>query len=143
VAERISILLTPEPLDPSEALRFVSDPGSGATCLFEGTVRSSSNVAEGEVTNLTYEAYGELALERMREIADEMLERWPVRRVALHHRTGALGVGETSVVIACSAPHRAEAFEACRQGIERIKQEVPIWKQEHLTSGNSVWVRGS
>jgi len=106
-------------------------------------VRTTSNEAEADVTGLRYEAYEELALARMREIAGEMLERWPARKAAILHRTGDLDVGEVSVVVACSTPHRAEAFEACRHGIERIKQEVPIWKQEHLASGDALWVRGS
>ena len=78
-----------------------------------------------------------------REIAGEVLERWTVSKVALLHRTGELGIGEVSVAVACSAPHRAEAFEACRHGIERIKQDVPIWKKESLTTGDAQWVVGS
>jgi molybdopterin synthase catalytic subunit len=139
--ERTMIVLTPDPLNATEALRFVSDAASGATCLFEGTVRGSSS--EGDVTGLRYEAYEELATSRMREIAGEMLEKWPVRRAALLHRTGDLGVGQVSVIVACSTPHRAEAFEACRHGIERIKEEVPIWKREQLATGEAHWVRGS
>ena len=80
---------------------------------------------------------------RLETIADEMFERWPLRKVAFLHRSGELGVGEVSVVVACSSPHRAEAFEACRHGIEQLKQDVPIWKKEHLTSGASSWVMGS
>jgi molybdopterin synthase catalytic subunit len=97
----------------------------------------------GEVTSLTYEAWDELALRRLEEIAGEMLERWPLSRVAILHRTGELPVGEISVVVACSSPHRAEAFEACRHGIERLKEDVPIWKKEHLVAGESHWVMGS
>ena len=92
---------------------------------------------------LDYEAWDELAERRLHEIAGEILERWPVRKVALLHRTGRLGIGEVSVALACSAPHRADAFEACRHGIERVKQDVPIWKRESLTSGESEWVHGS
>jgi molybdopterin synthase catalytic subunit len=72
-----------------------------------------------------------------------MRSTWPVRKVALLHRIGALDVGETSVLVACSAPHRAEAFEACRHGIERLKQDVPIWKKEGLATGEAHWVMGS
>jgi molybdopterin synthase catalytic subunit len=143
MAERTLIILTPDPLDPVEAIRFVSDPASGATCLFEGTVRSSSTAADDEVSGLRYEAYEELATSRMNEIAGEMMEKWPVRKAALLHRIGELGVGEVSVLVACSTPHRADAFEACRHGIERIKNEVPIWKQEQLVTGEAHWVRGS
>ena len=72
-----------------------------------------------------------------------MLERWPLRKVALLHRFGELGLGDVSVVVACSSAHRAEAFEACRHGIEQLKEDVPIWKKEHLTTGVSSWVMGS
>ena len=141
MADPVSVLLTSDPLDPAKALEFVGDPGAGGTCVFVGTVREHSDA--GDVTGLRYESYEELAGSRLREIAAELFERWPVRKAALHHRTGDLGVGEISVVVACSTPHRAEAFASCRHGIERIKADVPIWKQEHLTTGDAHWVRGS
>ena len=72
-----------------------------------------------------------------------MTSKWDVGKVALLHRTGRLEIGEVSVAVACSAPHRADAFEACRHGIERIKQDVPIWKKESLTTGDAQWVMGS
>ena len=109
--------------------------------MFLGTVRDRST--DGEVTGLTYEAWDELATRRLEELATEMFERWPLRKVALLHRSGELEVGEVSVVVACSAPHRSEAFEACRHGIEQLKRDVPIWKKEHLRSGASSWVMGS
>jgi molybdopterin synthase catalytic subunit len=130
-----------DPLSVDEAVTFVADPGAGATCVFAGTVRDHSDA--GEVRGLTYEAWDELALARLGELGGELFERWPVLRVAILHRTGDLAVGETSVVVACSAPHRADAFEACRHGIERLKHDVPIWKKEALASGDSHWVKGS
>ena len=133
--------MTDAPLDPSEALRAVSDPGAGGTVLFSGTVRDRS--AGGEVSGLDYEAWDERAVLLMESIGEEILDRWPVRRVALLHRTGHLDVGEVSVIVCCSAPHRAEAFEAARHGIERIKHDVPIWKKEVLVSGEAHWVMGS
>ena len=136
---RVSV--TSESLSTDEALAFVADPGVGGICVFIGTVRDHSTA--GEVTGLRYEAWDELATRRLEEIAGEMLERWPVRKVALLHRTGALEVGEASVVVACSAPHRDDAFAACRHGIERLKQDVPIWKKEELASGDAHWVMGS
>jgi molybdopterin synthase catalytic subunit len=141
VSDASHLSVTPAPLSVDEALAFVADPGAGGTCLFVGTVRDRS--AEGDVTGLRYEAYEELALVRLREIADEMLERWPLRKVCLLHRTGELAIGEASVVVAISAAHRAEAFEACRHGIERLKDDVPIWKKEQLTSGEAHWVMGA
>ncbi|HEX9311978.1 MAG TPA: molybdenum cofactor biosynthesis protein MoaE [Actinomycetota bacterium] len=139
--ERLLVRVTAEPLDASAAMAWVDDPGAGGTCVFVGTVRDHSDA--GEVTGLTYEAWEEEAERRMREVAGEMLDRWPVRRAALLHRTGELGIGDASVVVACSAPHRAEAFDACRHGIERIKGDVPIWKKEALTAGEAHWVMGS
>jgi molybdopterin synthase catalytic subunit len=135
------VRITGEPLRMEEAADFVADPAAGATCVFAGTVRNRSEA--GDVSGLVYEAWDELAERRLREVAGEMRSTWQVRRVALLHRTGALDVGETSVVVACSAPHRAEAFEACRHGIERLKQDVPIWKKEALATGDAHWVMGS
>jgi len=141
VSEASHVSVTPAPLSVDEALAFVADPGAGGTCVFVGTVRDRS--AAGEVSGLRYEAYDDLALARLREIADEMHERWPLRKVCLLHRTGELAIGEASVVVAVSAAHRAEAFEACRHGIERLKDDVPIWKKEQLTSGEAHWVMGA
>ena len=139
--DAVLVRLTEQPLDPAEALSFVSHAGAGGTVLFSGTVRDHSQ--GGEVTGLDYEAWPERAEAQLRAIAAEMRERWPVRRAAILHRTGHLDVGEVSVVVCCSAPHRAEAFEACRHGIERIKEDLPIWKKEALTSGEAQWVMGS
>lgn len=133
--------ITAEPLDPAEALAFVGDPGAGGTCLFVGTVRDRSDA--GAVTGLRYEAWEDLALRRLRELGAELLDRWPLRTVALLHRTGDLAIGEVSVVVACSAPHRVEAFEACRYAIDRLKGDVPIWKKEFLASGEACWVMGT
>ena len=130
-----------DPIGAGEAIDFVSDRAAGGTCVFLGTVRDHSEA--GAVTGLTYEAWEEQTELRLEELADEMFERWPLRKIAFLHRSGELGVGEVSVVVACSSPHRAEAFEACRHGIEQLKQDVPIWKKEHLTSGASSWVMGS
>ena len=141
MAERILIRVAAESVDPQEALAFVADAAAGGTCLFLGTVRDHSDA--GGVTGLDYEAWDELAERRLREIAGEMTSKWDVGKVALLHRTGRLEIGGVSVAVACSAPHRADAFEACRHGIERIKQDVPIWKKESLTTGDAQWVMGS
>jgi molybdopterin synthase catalytic subunit len=135
------VRVTASPLESAEALAFVADPGSGGTVLFAGTVRDHSDA--GGVTGLTYEAWEERAVALLEAVAAEMLERWPVRKVALLHRVGQLEVGEASVLVCCSAPHRAEAFEAARHGIERVKQDVPIWKKERLLTGEAHWVMGS
>jgi molybdopterin synthase catalytic subunit len=132
--------LTTEPLDPRRLEAAVSHPGAGAICTFTGVVRDFSR---GEaVTHLEYEAYAGMAESQMRVIADEIGARWPEARVAMAHRTGRLEVGEASVVVSTSCPHRAEAIAACKWGIDRLKESVPIWKKEHATSG-AVWVDGS
>lgn len=141
VREDLLIRVTSEPIGADEVVAFVGDPGAGGTCVFLGTVRDHSEA--GEVTGLTYEAWEELAVRRLEELGDELLGRWPLRRVAIVHRIGELAVGEVSVAIAVGAAHRAEAFEACRHAIEKLKQDVPIWKKEHLVSGDSSWVMGS
>lgn len=140
--ERALVRVTTDPLSVDEALAFVADPAAGATCVFVGTVRDHSDAGQA-VTALDYEAWDELASERLGELAREMLERWPTRKAALLHRSGHLAVGEVSVIVAVSAPHRAEAFEACRHGIEQLKVDVPIWKKESLASGETDWVMGA
>jgi molybdopterin synthase catalytic subunit len=138
---RVLVRVTAEPLSAEEALAFVGDPGAGGTCVFVGTVRNLSQA--GDVTGLTYEAWDELAEQRLRELAGELSATWPVLGVALLHRTGTLEVGEVSVVVAVSSAHRAEAFDACRHGIERLKHDVPIWKKESLVSGEAHWIQGA
>ena len=141
MSDALLVDVTPEPLSVDAALEAVADPGAGGTCLFVGTVRDVSDA--GEVTGLTYEAWDELAERRLTEIGEELHASWPLRRVAILHRTGSLEVGAASVVIAVSAAHRAEAFEACRQAIEHLKQDAPIWKKEGLRTGEAHWVMGS
>jgi molybdopterin synthase catalytic subunit len=136
------VRVSAEPVSVDEALAFIADPSAGGTCVFIGTVRDSD--ADGAtVTSLRYESWDEVAVDRLRAIADELLHRWPLRRIALLHRTGDLDVGDASVVVAVSAAHRAEAFDACREGIEQLKHDVPIWKKELLASGEGHWVMGA
>ena len=141
VTDRTLVRITSEPIEADEALAFVADPGAGATAVFVGTVRDHSGA--GAVTGLSYEAWDELATERLDAIGGEMHARWPVRKVAILHRIGDLAVGEASVIVAASAPHRGDAIDACRHGIERLKEDVPIWKKESLVSGDAHWVMGS
>ena len=138
---RIFVRVSEGVLDTDEALSFISDPAAGGECLFVGRVREISDA--GDVTGILYEAWPELADSRLNSLAEEMLQRWSCTKVALLHRFGNLAVGDAAVAVAVSAPHRNEAFEACRHGIERIKQDVPIWKKELLASGESEWVMGS
>jgi molybdopterin synthase catalytic subunit len=102
---------------------------------FVGTVRELSHGKK--VTALTYEAYEPMAKKELMRIAEEMMNRWQLCKVAIVHRTGTLSVGKISVAIVVSAPHRSDAFEAARYAIERIKEIVPIWKREHFEDGTS------
>jgi len=135
---KIFVKLTSEPIDVSGLLSYVASPKAGAIVLFVGTVREFSHGKS--VVALTYEAYEPMATKELRHIAEEMLQRWQLCKVAIVHRVGTLLVGEISVAIVVSASHRANAFEAARYAIERIKEIVPIWKREHFTDGESQWV---
>ena len=135
------IEIVERPIQLDRLLSVVAHPGAGAIVVFLGVVRD--NARGRRVDHLHYEAYEALARREMERIAAAIAERWPGTRVAMIHRTGRLEVGEASVAIGVSAPHRAEAFEACRHGIERLKDDVPIWKKEQLTSGEAHWVMGA
>ena len=141
-ADRTLVRVTDQPPSVDEALAAVADPAAGGTCVFVGTVRNHSSAGPA-VTDLTYEAWDELASQRLQEIGAQLHERWAICRAALFHATGTLRVGQVSVVVAVSAPHRAAAFEACRFGIEELKRDVPIWKKEIFTSGEADWVMGA
>ena len=134
--------LSEEPLDVAEAIGTVSGPECGGVALFLGSVRTSPSTrptGEGEVVRLEYDAHPTLAGERMQAIAHEAAAKWEVRRVVAVHRTGGCDVGEPTVVVACGAPHRHDALEACRWIIDSIKASVPIWKREVFADGAS-WV---
>jgi molybdopterin converting factor subunit 1 len=131
--------LTSRPLDARRMETAVAHKGAGAICTFTGVVRDHSRGRS--VTHLEYEAYAEMATAKMRDIAGEIGERWPEARVAMAHRTGRLEVGEPSVVVSVSSPHRAEAIAACKWGIDRLKETVPIWKKEHADDG-TYWIEG-
>jgi len=130
-------VLTPEPLDEHLAAEIISQQSSGAIVTFVGRVRDE---ARGhKVTLLEYEAYPEMVERVFADIAAEARKQFQITDVAIHHRVGSLEVGDVSVVIAVSAPHRAAAFDACRYAIDRLKRIAPIWKKEHTPEG-SVWV---
>ncbi len=131
--------LRDSPIDSAALLAAVADPDHGGTALFVGTTRRETGVRE--VVELRYEAYEELALAELRAIAAEA-ERSFSARVALVHRTGAVGVGEPSVAVAASAPHRPAAFAACRYLIDELKARVPIWKQTVHADGAATWIDG-
>lgn len=125
------------PLDVARAVAAVSGPEIGGIDLFLGTVRDHN---EGRaVTLLEYHAYASMAAREMERIAAEIQQEIPGVRLAALHRVGALGVGELAVICAAGAPHRGEAFRACRRLIDRIKEQLPIWKREHGPDG-PYWV---
>jgi molybdopterin synthase catalytic subunit len=129
--------VTRDPLDPSALLAEARRDGDGGLTLFVGVVRNS---ADGRaVTEMEYEAYEPMAEKEMERIEADLSARFPGVRLVLRHRIGRLLVGEVAVVVAASAPHREEAFAACRAGIEEIKARVPVWKREWGPDG-SVWV---
>jgi MoaE-MoaD fusion protein len=132
--------VTGAPLDVASASAAVSAPGDGAVTMFVGLVRDHN--AGRRVLWLDYEAYAPLAVKAFEQIASEAAGKWTDARLAIHHRTGRLEIGEASVVIAAASPHRAEAFAACRYAIERLKQIAPIWKHEHF-EGGEVWIEGA
>lgn len=125
------------PITIDEVERAVRHGGAGAVCGFAGTVRD--HTGPHHVEALEYEAYTKMAEKYLRTIGGEVADRYPGARVAILHRIGRLAVGEVSVVIAVATPHRADAFDGCRHVIERLKEDVPIWKKEIRTDG-SVWV---
>jgi molybdopterin synthase catalytic subunit len=131
------MLLTTDPLDVGALLADV-DPSEGAICLFVGVVRGEN---DGRRTvAIEYEAYGAMAESQLARIAREVAEKSPPARVRIRHRVGRVPVGEASVAVVATAPHRANAFEACRAAMERIKKDVPIWKKEFHSDGSGEWV---
>jgi molybdopterin synthase catalytic subunit len=129
--------LTGAPFEPAELLAAVRRDGDGGLALFVGVVRDHN---EGKsVTRLEYSAYIPMAEKEMDRIAAEIEQAHPGARVAFRHRIGSLAIGDVAVAVAAAAPHRAEAFAACRAGIEAIKARVPIWKKEFGPDGSS-WV---
>ncbi len=138
--------VTPEPVDLGEIHGRLVQPDIGAVVTFSGAVRGETR-REGlpqETQHLEYEAYAEMAVEKMAQIAREIWDRWPlVKGIAIVQRIGKLEIGETTTVVACAAAHRDQgAFEAARYGIDRLKEIVPVWKKE-VGTDHSIWVEGS
>ncbi len=129
--------LTDRPIAIDDVLAAVADPAAGATVLFVGTTRDHNDGRR--VERLEYEAYAGMAERELGRIAAAARERWPIARIAVVHRTGAVPIGAASVAIAVSAAHRAAAFEAARFAIDRLKEVVPIWKKE-LFEGGALWI---
>jgi len=134
-------LLSEEPIDVNDVIARVADESAGAIATFLGTTRAHSRGRS--VVHLDYEAYEGMAEEEMARIAGELKSRYEITNVAITHRIGRVGIGETSVAIAISAPHRADAIAACKDAIDTLKQTVPLWKKE-VYEGGEEWIgRGS
>lgn len=134
-----AFVITKKPLSLDSLVARVAHPGAGGIATFLGVVRDNAN--DKAVQFLEYEAYPELAEGMLAQIGAEVQERWSDVRIAIAHRVGRLQIGEASVIIAASAPHRAEAFSACRFAIERLKVILPVWKKE-FASDADYWVEG-
>ena len=133
--------LTREPIDYLALTESVRDPHCGAVALFLGTVRDLTG--EQVTVFLDYEAYGPMAEKKLAEIEAAVRRRWKVGNIAMIHRLGRLAVGDVSVAVAVSTPHRAEAFEACRFAVDTLKELVPIWQKENAPDGAGEWVHQS
>jgi len=132
------IRLSRDPIDYAALTEMVRRPDCGAVATFLGTVR---DLTDGKETiALDYEAYPNMAEKKLAEIEGQTRQRWPVGEMAMVHRIGRLEVGEVSVAVAVSCPHRAQAFEACRFAIDQLKEIVPIWKKENWADGSTEWV---
>jgi molybdopterin converting factor subunit 1 len=132
--------LTDEPINVGAVARRIVPPRSGATVTLDGYVRQFTR-GRGETLYLIYEAYAPMALAEMRRLGVQAHEKFEIAHLGIVHRTGRLQIGETSVVISVSAPHRRAAFEACEWAIRELKRTVPIWKKEFF-AGGEVWVEG-
>ena len=126
-----------EPVDVNAVIARVASSKAGAIVTFQGVVRDNS--LGRKVRYLEYEAYPPMAIAEMERIEEEARRRWTVEKIAITHRLGRLEIGEASVVIAVSSPHRREAIEACHFAIDRLKQTVPVWKKEYW-EGGEIWI---
>lgn len=130
-------VITDAPLDPAPLMQLVQTPADGAVVTFAGVARN--NFGGRATAYLSYEAYAEMAVPVLAQLAAEARERWPIGRVAVHHRVGRLEIGETAVLVVVAAPHRQAAFAAAEYIMDRIKEVAPIWKHEHWADGSSEW----
>jgi len=134
-----SFRVTFAPLSLDEVYALADNPANGAVVVMSGMVRN--NTDGKPVVALEYQAYKPMAIEIFKQIAAQIRQTWPdVTRVAIHHRTGKLTVGEISVLVAVGCPHRSEAFAACKFAIDTLKHNAPIWKKEHWSDGSTSWV---
>jgi molybdopterin synthase catalytic subunit len=134
------IQLQAEPIDAAAVIAFVAAPQAGGIDVFLGTTREERHADGRELIALDYEAYEDMAVKQLRDLAAEARRRWPVVKLAIVHRTGWVKLAEPSVVIAVACAHRGEAFDACRWIIDTLKKDVAIWKKEVWSDGSGSWV---
>jgi molybdopterin synthase catalytic subunit len=132
------IEITSEPINHAAVVERVRSPSAGAVCSFLGTVRELTG--DRKTASLDYEAYPEMAAKKLADLEQQARVRWPIIELAVVHRLGHLELGEVSVVVAVSCPHRNDSFEACRWLIDTLKEVVPIWKRERWADGTEEWV---
>lgn len=132
------IQITSNPIDCSSVLSAVYDEDCGANLLFTGTTRRTTGEMKTEF--LVYECYEEMAVKEIQSLCDQAKSKWPVKKIAVAHRIGQVDVGEVSIAMAVSGPHRKETFAAGEWLIDELKKKVPIWKQENGTDGSKEWV---
>ncbi len=132
--------ITDKPIDSGTLIKAVESPEAGAVVTFNGVVRNNSGGRD--VLRMEYEAHTEMAEQLMADLSHVIKRKFNIIAIALQHRTGILEIGESSIMIAVSAPHRAEAFKACRYAIDTVKSTLPVWKKEFFKDGSS-WVEGT
>ncbi len=132
------IEITKQEINATKLLEAIGDPDAGANVLFLGTTRRMTG--DVETTELNYDCYTEMAEKKLHELETQARQRWPLKSMIIVHRVGNVPVGQASVAVAVSSPHRAEAFDSARWIIDTLKQVVPIWKQEILSDGRATWV---
>jgi molybdopterin synthase catalytic subunit len=135
-----SIAVINEPLDPQRLRLEAADPRAGAVVIFEGCTRNHHE--NQAVEQLAYEAFVPMALAEIEKLRNEAITRFGLLKCLIHHRIGEVPIGEAAVVVACASAHRREAFEAAAWIMDRIKEQVPIWKREHYREGGEAWVEG-
>ena len=134
------IKITEEPIDPMAFVASINNKNNGALTIFLGTVRDF--LGDTRLAYMEYDAYKEMAENKIKTIVEEAMTRWDTKDIAVAHRVGRLQLTDPSVIIAVGTPHRSESFEACKFIIDRIKEEVPIWKKEVDENGEGEWVEG-
>ncbi|MEE9198435.1 MAG: molybdenum cofactor biosynthesis protein MoaE [Dehalococcoidia bacterium] len=134
------IEITDKPIRPQDFIDKVSREHNGAITVFMGTVRDFAD--DRRLSHMEYDAYGEMAEKTLSDIVEEAKARWHTQEIVLAHRVGRVELKDISVIIAVGTPHRAQAFEACRYIIDRIKEKAPIWKKEVDSEGRGEWVKG-